>query len=79
MRSDAVLAVEMRKQAPTRPTERLTRLHHVPLGWIHQRAHLFLWNLGFKQTQWNPLNPLSPNIKIQILQTDLHTFPLRIS
>ena len=25
------------------------------------------------------LNPLSPNIHIQILQTDLHTFPLRIS
>ena len=25
------------------------------------------------------LNPLSPNINIQILQTDLHTFPLRIS
>ena len=24
-------------------------------------------------------NPLSPNIHIQILQTDLHTFPLRIS
>ena len=26
-----------------------------------------------------PINPLSPNINIQILQTDLHTFPLRIS
>ena len=25
------------------------------------------------------INPLSPNINIQILQTDLHTFPLRIS
>ena len=25
------------------------------------------------------LNPLSPNINIQILQTDLHAFPLRIS
>ena len=24
-------------------------------------------------------NPLSPSIHIQILQTDLHTFPLRIS
>ena len=24
-------------------------------------------------------NPLSPNIHIQILQTNLHTFPLRIS
>ena len=26
-----------------------------------------------------PVNPLSPSIHIQILQTDLHTFPLRIS
>ena len=25
------------------------------------------------------VNPLSPNIHIQILQTDLYTFPLRIS
>ena len=25
------------------------------------------------------LNPLSPSIHIQILQTDLHTFPLRMS
>ena len=25
------------------------------------------------------VNPLSPNIHIQILQTDLHTFPSRIS
>ena len=25
------------------------------------------------------VNPLSPNIHIQILQTDLHTFPLRMS
>ena len=25
------------------------------------------------------VNPFSPNIHIQILQTDLHTFPLRIS
>ena len=24
-------------------------------------------------------NPLSPSIHVQILQTDLHTFPLRIS
>ena len=27
----------------------------------------------------HPLNPLSPNIQVQILQSDLHTFPLRIS
>ena len=26
-----------------------------------------------------PLNPLNPNTHIQILQTDLYTFPLRIS
>ena len=25
------------------------------------------------------LNPLSPNMHIQILQTDLYTFPLRVS
>ena len=31
-------------------------------------------------TVWNEsINPLSPNIHTQILQTDLHTFPLRIS
>ena len=29
---------------------------------------------GFQTT----FNPLSPTIHIQILQTDLHTFPLRI-
>ena len=27
----------------------------------------------------HPLNPFSPNIQVQILQSDLHTFPLRIS
>ena len=27
----------------------------------------------------NCFNPLSPNIHIQILQTDVYTFPLRIS
>ena len=31
------------------------------------------------QTNTQGLNPLSPNIHTQILQTDLHTFPLRIS
>ena len=29
---------------------------------------------GVRNWSW-PLNPLSPNIHIQILQTDLHTFP----
>ena len=28
-----------------------------------------------EQVQSNPVTPLSPNIHIQILQTDLHTFP----
>ena len=28
---------------------------------------------------WGLINPLSPNINKQILQTDLHTFPYRIS
>ena len=38
---------------------------------------------GHPEMNWHiyfvPLNPLSPSIHIQILQTDLHTFPLRIS
>ena len=33
------------------------------------RNKVFIWMVS----------PLSPNIHIQILQTDLHTFPLRIS
>ena len=40
----------------------------------------------FKETNNNisniipvQFNPLSPNIHIQILQTDVYTFPLRIS
>ena len=28
---------------------------------------------------WNVFNPLSPNIHIQILQSDLYTFPSRMS
>ena len=36
--------------------------------------------LGTKKTdKRGPLNPLSPKIHIQILRTDLYTFPLRIS
>ena len=31
------------------------------------------------KTTGTAINPLSPNINIQILQTSLHTFPLRIS
>ena len=37
--------------------------------------YVWLWNLG----QMVFLNSLSPNIHIQILQTGLYTFPLRIS
>ena len=33
----------------------------------------------FKSPCYMSVNPLSPNINVQILQTDLHTFPLRIS
>ena len=52
----------------------------------------FTWHIGHfknkKETLWVDLNfakasgevnPLSPNIHIQILQTNLHTFPLRIT
>ena len=31
------------------------------------------------QMEHNKVNPLSPSIHMQILQTDLHTFPWRIS
>ena len=41
------------------------------LGWV---VH---WDP--EKDQFIEVNPLSPNIHIQILQTDLHTFPLRIS
>ena len=50
---------------------------------------LFLYTLGYLsyfvtclftvETFDQILNPLSPNIHTQILQTDLHTSPLRIS
>ena len=33
----------------------------------------------YEVIQEHSIIPLSPNIHIQILQTDLHTFPLRIS
>ena len=29
----------------------------------------------FLSVFWQPVNPLSPSIHIQILQTDLYTFP----
>ena len=37
------------------------------------------WNKYLKILHGIVVNLLSPNIHIQILQTDLHTFPLRIS
>ena len=39
----------------------------------------FLDTFLFLETQSVSVNPLGPNIHKQILQTDLHTFPLRIS
>ena len=44
---------------------------------------ILLFKYPFKYSQTpvygHPFNPLSPNIQVQILQSDLHTFPLRIS
>ena len=37
------------------------------------------WKISWSSACTTSINPLSPNINIQILQTDLHTFPLRIS
>ena len=48
-------------------------------SWDFQRAtYIFLSQVDSKSFEVQ-CNPLSPNIYIQILQTDLHTFPLRIS
>ena len=52
--------------------------------WLVQnglRATLKAWSMQFKYSLlfFSSINPLSPNIHIQILQTDLHTSPLRIS
>ena len=32
-----------------------------------------------KEIDWKTFNPIGPTIHIQILQTDLHTFPYKIS
>ena len=43
---------------------------------------MFIWKLDMIKNYGIIIfcfNPLSPSIHIQILQTDLHTFPLRIS
>ena len=45
---------------------------------IWMKMFLFL-DLINKNVEWIFFNPLSPSIHIQILQTDLHTFPWRIS
>ena len=47
----------------------LLKLHDEPTQCLHR---------SLKMT-WTLINPLSPSINIQILQTDLHTFPQRIS
>ena len=44
---------------------------HNELQWLEQKYLKILHGIV--------VNPLSPNIHLQILQTDLHTFPLRIS
>ena len=48
--------------------------------WDHLPLSLLYLLNGFDYI-WDSMtvNPLSPNIHLQILQTDLHTFPLRIS
>ena len=51
-------------------------------GLVHASYSLPNWK-AIKLTFFTPciesINPLSPSIHIQILQTELHTFPLRIS
>ena len=36
-------------------------------------------SLKVKETDWRTFNPIGPTIHIQFLQTDLHTFPYKIS
>ena len=48
------------------------------------RFMICIWVILPRPREWRTgssmvFNPLSPSINIQILQTDLHTFPLRIS
>ena len=44
-------------------------------NFIHR---VWCWNYNFFSGMESVLNPLNPNISIQILQTDLYTFPYRI-
>ena len=56
-------------------------LKHLPLmsfGRFDQTQETCYFNLTLPKII-NGINPLSPNIHIQILQTDLYKFPLRIS
>ena len=52
-------------------SRRSRRMSLVSALWYTVIICFHLYSLSF--------NPLSPSIHIQILQTDLHTFPLRIS
>ena len=54
----------------------LRREYRIPGTGLNEINDEESWMRG---QQTCPLNPLSPNIHIQILQTDLYTFPLRIS
>ena len=46
---------------------------------IHSTIYFVAFLKTFESVEEIPFNPLSPNIHIQILQTDLYTFLLRIS
>ena len=56
---------------------------HLVTGIVVYRAHKyvkgFAWYFSQTLLYGHLLNPLSPNIHIQILQIDLYTFPSRIS
>ena len=54
----------------------LRREYRIPGTGLNEINDEESWMRG---QQTCPLNPLSPIIHIQILQTDLYTFPLRIS
>ena len=51
------------------------QVHIFLTGFIGIRSNLFLLLRNDDRTA---LNPFSPSIQIQTLQTDLHTFPARI-
>ena len=56
----------------------------VASGIVTGDALVRLWPIFFptpsnSSSYLSPVDPLSPDIHIQIVQTDLYTFPLRIS